>query len=54
VADPINPDQLYNQAETAGFLNCSTWTLQAHRKKNKGLTYVRCRPSRNSPGVSVT
>ncbi len=41
MADPINPDQLYSQAETAGFLGCSGWTLQAHRKKNMGLAYVK-------------
>ncbi len=41
MADTINPDQLYSQAETAGFLRCSGWTLQAHRKKNMGLAYVK-------------
>lgn len=38
---PIDPDRLYKEAETAEFACCSTWTLQAHRKKGSGIPWVK-------------
>lgn len=38
---PIDPDRLYRETETAEFVCCSIWTLQAHRKRGWGIPWVK-------------